>query len=73
MPDHGEQRSAQADRREAGFSRRDSSPGTGARVKAFQDAEHALTPRQAIKAYPMAIFWTVMMSMSVIMEGVCVS
>jgi hypothetical protein len=32
--------------------------------------EHALKPRQAIKAYPMAIFWTLAVSMTVIMEGV---
>lgn len=32
--------------------------------------EHALTPRQAMKAYPMAIFWTLAVSMTVIMEGV---
>jgi hypothetical protein len=32
--------------------------------------EHALTPRQAIRAYPWAIFWTLAVSMTVIMEGV---
>lgn len=34
--------------------------------------EHALTPRQAVKAYPMAILWTLAVSMTVIMEGVCI-
>jgi hypothetical protein len=33
------------------------------------DLEHELTPSQAIRAYPMAIFWTLMVSMCVIMEG----
>ncbi|KAI1853769.1 hypothetical protein JX265_003897 [Neoarthrinium moseri] len=41
-----------------------SKPPTGSK-----GAEHALTPRQAIKAYPMAIFWTLAVSMTVIMEG----
>lgn len=37
-------------------------------------AEHALTPWQAIKMYPMAIFWSLMVSMCVIMEGMlCLS
>lgn len=31
--------------------------------------EHTLTPGQAIKAYPMAIFWCLAVSMCVIMEG----
>ena len=31
--------------------------------------ESELTPLQAIKAYPMAIFWSLMVSMCVIMEG----
>ena len=31
--------------------------------------EHELTPVQCIKAYPMAIFWCLMVSMCVIMEG----
>lgn len=31
--------------------------------------EHNLTPLQAIKAYPMAIFWCLAVSMTVIMEG----
>ncbi|KAH7367480.1 alpha-glucosides permease MPH2/3 [Plectosphaerella cucumerina] len=33
------------------------------------DAEHSLTVREAIRAYPMAIFWSLMVSMCVIMEG----
>jgi hypothetical protein len=32
-------------------------------------SEADLTPLQAIKAYPMAIFWSLMVSMCVIMEG----
>ena len=31
--------------------------------------EHRLTPREAIRAYPMAVFWSLMVSMCVIMEG----
>ncbi len=31
--------------------------------------EHSLTVREAIKRYPMAIFWSVIMSMTIIMEG----
>ncbi|RSH79631.1 uncharacterized protein EHS24_009283 [Apiotrichum porosum] len=31
--------------------------------------EHALTTAQAVRAYPMAIFWCLMVSMCVIMEG----
>ena len=33
------------------------------------DFEHNLTMREAIKAYPMAIFWSLAVSMCVIMEG----
>jgi hypothetical protein len=33
------------------------------------NVEHTLTPGQAIKAYPMAIFWCLAVSMCVIMEG----
>ncbi len=33
------------------------------------DAEHRLSAMQAIKAYPMAIFWSLMVSMCVVMEG----
>ena len=40
-----------------------------ARAAEATEAEHALTPLQAIKAYPMAIFWSFMVSMCVIMEG----
>ncbi|KAH8663958.1 maltose permease MAL31 [Xylariales sp. PMI_506] len=42
---------------------------SGDAERPVRDAEHALTPRQAIKAYPMAIFWTLAVSMTVIMEG----
>jgi SP family general alpha glucoside:H+ symporter-like MFS transporter len=33
------------------------------------ELEHHLGPLAAVKAYPMAIFWSVMVSMCVIMEG----
>ncbi|KAK1585013.1 alpha glucoside transporter [Colletotrichum navitas] len=33
------------------------------------DAERSLTRREAIRAYPMAIFWSLMVSLCVIMEG----
>ena len=33
------------------------------------NVEHRLTVREAIKAYPMAIFWSLAVSMCVIMEG----
>lgn len=39
------------------------------RAKEGQKAEHGLAPLQAIKAYPMAIFWSFMVSMCVVMEG----
>jgi SP family general alpha glucoside:H+ symporter-like MFS transporter len=32
-------------------------------------AEHDLTLRQAVKAYPRAIFWSVLVSTCIIMEG----
>lgn len=41
-------------------------------VKKAQESitvEHNLTPLQAIKAYPMAIFWCLVISTCVIMEG----
>lgn len=31
--------------------------------------EHNITPMQALKAYPMAVFWSLMVSMCVVMEG----
>jgi len=31
--------------------------------------EHSLTTLEAVKAYPMAIFWCLMVSMCVVMEG----
>ncbi|KAM0331297.1 hypothetical protein ACHAQA_002967 [Verticillium albo-atrum] len=42
---------------------------TESQVRQAMEAEHALTPWQAIKMYPMAIFWSLMVSMCVIMEG----
>jgi SP family general alpha glucoside:H+ symporter-like MFS transporter len=47
----------------------DSAEVLEARAKEAQEAEHALSPLQAIKAYPMALFWSFMVSMCVIMEG----
>lgn len=38
-------------------------------AKDADDQEHALTPLEAIKAYPMAIFWSLMVAMCVVMEG----
>ncbi|UQC79460.1 sugar porter family MFS transporter [Colletotrichum lupini] len=38
----------------------------------FQDAinaERSMTPRDAIRAYPMAVFWSLVVSLCVIMEG----
>ena len=40
-------------------------------AKDSDDQEHALTPLEAIKAYPMAIFWSLMVAMCVVMEGMC--
>lgn len=40
-----------------------------ARAREHAEAEHALTPLQAIRAYPMAIFWCLVASTCVIMEG----
>ncbi|KZL71000.1 maltose permease MAL31 (alpha glucoside transporter) [Colletotrichum tofieldiae] len=33
------------------------------------NAERSLTPREAIRAYPMAVFWSLIVSLCVIMEG----
>lgn len=38
-------------------------------AKEHAHIEHDLTPWEAIKAYPMAVFWSLMVSMCVIMEG----
>ncbi|CAH0051999.1 unnamed protein product [Clonostachys solani] len=38
-------------------------------AKAANEHEHSLTVRQAIKSYPGAIFWSLVVSMSIIMEG----
>lgn len=46
-----------------------SSSSLEARAVEQTQLEHELTPMQAIKAYPMAIFWSLMVSMCVIMEG----
>jgi MFS transporter, SP family, general alpha glucoside:H+ symporter len=40
------------------------------RAKEGTNVEHSLSPWEAIKAYPMAIFWALLVSMCVIMEGV---
>ncbi|KAH8655386.1 maltose permease MAL31 [Xylariales sp. PMI_506] len=39
------------------------------RAKAFEDTEHALTIREAIVAYKPAVFWSLAVSLCVIMEG----
>jgi SP family general alpha glucoside:H+ symporter-like MFS transporter len=39
------------------------------RAKDGAELEHNLSPWQAIKVYPMAIFWAVLVSMCVVMEG----
>lgn len=39
------------------------------RARESHAAEHSLSPLQAVQAYSMAIFWTLMVSMCVIMEG----
>ena len=39
------------------------------RAKDGADLEHNLSPWEAVKAYPMAIFWALLVSMCVIMEG----
>jgi hypothetical protein len=38
-------------------------------AKDASEFEHQLTALQAIRAYPMAIFWSLMVSMCVVMEG----
>jgi SP family general alpha glucoside:H+ symporter-like MFS transporter len=38
-------------------------------AKVGSDIEHHLSPWEAIKAYPVAIFWSLMVSMCVVMEG----
>jgi hypothetical protein len=43
--------------------------GLGQAASARSEFEHKLTIREAIKAYPMAIFWSLAVSMCVIMEG----
>lgn len=39
------------------------------RAKDGANLEHSLSPWEAVKAYPMAIFWALLVSMCVIMEG----
>ena len=39
------------------------------RAKDAHDVEHSLTALEAAKAYPMALFWSITLSMCVIMEG----
>jgi SP family general alpha glucoside:H+ symporter-like MFS transporter len=41
----------------------------GATAQLATDAEHSLTLRQAFKKYPAAIFWAVVMSFTIVMEG----
>jgi MFS transporter, SP family, general alpha glucoside:H+ symporter len=38
-------------------------------AKTAAAVQYQLTPLQAIKAYPMAIFWSLAVSMCVVMEG----
>ncbi|MCJ1256302.1 hypothetical protein MMC24_004123 [Lignoscripta atroalba] len=38
-------------------------------AKVGAELEHQLSPLEAIKAYPMAIFWALLVSMCVVMEG----
>jgi hypothetical protein len=45
------------------------SGGFAARAKEAIAAEHKLSAGEAVRAYPMAIFWSLMVSMCVIMEG----
>lgn len=54
----------------------DGVPGDGdgsklleARAREGQETEHVQTLFQAMKAYPMAIFWSFFVSMCIIMEG----
>ena len=42
-------------------------------AKDASEFEHQLSPLEAMKAYPMAIFWSLMVSMCVVMEGSCIS
>lgn len=45
----------------------DTSPGQGTSRRSH--VERGLTVREAIKSYPMAVFWSLAVSMCVIMEG----
>lgn len=40
-----------------------------AAARAATEVAHELSLRDAIKVYPMAIFWSLMVSMCVVMEG----
>lgn len=42
-------------------------------AKEAADIEHELGPFAALKAYPMAVFWSLMVSMCIVMEGMCFS
>lgn len=46
-----------------------SAKGLVADAEASAEAEHNLTARQAVRDYPWAIFWSLAVSMCVIMEG----
>ena len=39
------------------------------KAKEAQATEHSLSTFEAVKAYPMAIFWSLMVSRCVVMEG----
>lgn len=45
------------------------SDNVGLVAKKANEAAHELTLREAMASYPMAIFWSLMVSMCVIMEG----
>ncbi|KAM0813518.1 putative Maltose permease MAL31 [Seiridium cardinale] len=73
MPREAEERLQRmdADPHEGSSLLANAEPGVGFGTKGSnaKSDEHALTPRQAVRAYPMAIFWTLAVSMTVIMEG----
>lgn len=64
-PTHVENRVFDRDWRDEKFT--DKTTQEVAQDRAILEAD--LTPWQAIRAYPMAIFWSLMVSMCVIMEG----
>lgn len=38
-------------------------------AQAARDVAHQMGPWEALKAYPVAVFWSLMVSMCVVMEG----